>query len=304
MTGICRLYKFTNSFLNDRAYFMNSMTGFGFGSITRPDFKVEIGIKSVNSRFLDIKFYTPIYYMPLEAELKKMISNKCKRGFFVIRIDRFPQKPSPSISLQWDKRQAQKWKSLYNKLAKELSFKNDLSLNNLINREGVLNLIEKPKDLSLQEKQTVKKLFEKNLQSCLRERKREGLALKKDMLFQLKELKALIQKIEALNKKQYTAYLKKKDKLIKHKHQKELHLELEKFDTHEEIIRVKEHLDQFKVILNKSNDIGRKLDFYAQEILREVNTIGSKSQLSQLTLNVVSAKFALEKIKEQVQNVE
>ena len=304
MTGICRLYKFTNSFLNDRAYFMNSMTGFGFGSITKPDFKVEISIKSVNCRFLDIKFYTPPYYMPLEPELKRIISNKCKRGFFVIRIDRFPQKPSPSISLQWNKQQAQKWKSLYNKLAKELNFKNDLSLNNLINREGVLNLIEKPKDLSSQEKQTVKKLFEKNLQSCLRERKREGLALKKDMLFQLKTLKALIQKIEALNKKQYTAYLKKRDKFINYKQKKELNLELEKFDTHEEIVRVKEHLDHFKTILNKSIDIGRKLDFYVQEILREINTIGSKSQLSQLTLNVVSAKFALEKIKEQVQNVE
>ena len=284
---------------------MNSMTGFGFHSITERDFKVEISIKSVNSRFLDIKFYTPPYYMLLESELKKIISNTCQRGYFVARIDRFPQKPAPSISLQWDKQQAQKWKKLYYRLSKELNFKNDLSLNELINREGVLNLIEKPKDLSLKEKQTVKKLFNKSLQSCLKERKREGLALKKDILLQLKALQALIQKVELLNKKQYSEYLKKKDKFIKKNNpHKELNLELEKFDTHEEIIRVKEHLNHFKKILNKSLDIGRKLDFYVQEILREINTIGSKSQLSQLTLSIVSAKFALEKIKEQVQNVE
>ena len=284
---------------------MNSMTGFGFSSIMEKNFKAEISIKSVNSRFLDIKFYTPSYYMPLEPELKKIISNKCKRGYFVIRIDRFPQKPSPSISLEWDKTQAQKWKKLYTKLAKELSFKNDLSLNNLINREGVLNLIEKPKDLSLKEKQMVKKLFEKSLLSCLKERKREGMVLKKDILFQLKSLKSLLKKIELLNKRQQESFLKKKNKFIKENNRrKELNLELEKFDTHEEIVRVKEHLNHFQKILSKSIDIGRKLDFYVQEILREVNTIGSKSQLSELTLNVVSAKFALEKIKEQVQNVE
>ena len=284
---------------------MNSMTGFGFHSITKDDFKLEINIKSVNSRFLDIKFYTPSYYMPLEPELKKIISNKCKRGYFVVRIDRFPQKPTPSISLKWDKQQAQKWKKLYNRLSKELNFKNDLSLNDLIHREGVLNLIEKPKDLSLKEKQTVKKLFDKSLQSCLKERKREGLVLKKDTLSHLHSIQILIKKIEFLNTKQHADYLKKKDKFIKNNnHQKELNLELEKFDTHEEIVRVKEHLSHFKKMLNKPTDIGRKLDFYIQEILREVNTIGSKSHLSQLTLNVVSAKFALEKIKEQVQNVE
>lgn len=284
---------------------MNSMTGFGFNSITEKNFKVEISLKSVNSRFLDVKFYIAPYYMPLELELKKIIFNKFKRGYFVVRIDRFPNKPPPSLSLQWDKRQAQKWKKLYNKLAKELNFKNDLSLNELIHREGVLNLVEKPKSLNLKEKQTVKKLFEKSLLSCLKERKREGLALKKDIASQLKTLKALISKIELLNKKQKNTYLSKKNKFIKgNKHHKELNLELEKFDTHEEIVRVKEHLNYFQIILSKSIDIGRKLDFYVQEILREMNTIGSKSQLSELTLNVVSAKFALEKIKEQVQNVE
>ena len=284
---------------------MNSMTGFGFSSLTENDFKVEISVKSVNSRFLETKFYTPSYYMPLESELKKTISSKFKRGYFVVRIDRFPQKPAPSISPQWNKKQALKWKKLYNQLSKELNFKNNFSLNDLINREGVLNLIEKPKDLSLKEKQTIKKLFDKSLQACLRERKREGLVLKKDILSQIKVLQACLQKIESLNKKQYKDYLKKKDEFIKKNHQrKELNLELEKFDTHEEIIRVKEHLSHFKKILSKSLDIGRKLDFYIQEILREVNTIGSKSQLSQLTLNVVSSKFALEKIKEQVQNVE
>ncbi|MCY4321946.1 MAG: DUF1732 domain-containing protein [Bdellovibrionaceae bacterium] len=284
---------------------MNSMTGFGFCSIEKNDFKLQISIKSINSRFLDIKFYTPFYYMPLEPELKKIISSKIKRGYFVIRIDRFPQKPDHSIFIKWNKIQAQKWKNLYKKISKELNFKSELSLNDLINREGVVNLIEKPKDLELKEIQIVKNLFHKSLQACLKERKREGSVLKKDILSQLKIIQTLTQKIEKLNKKQCADYLKKKDSHIKHNNfKKDINLELEKFDTHEEIIRMKEHINYLKKIIYKSVDVGRKLDFYVQEILREINTIGSKSHLSELTLHVVSTKFALEKIKEQVQNVE
>ena len=79
---------------------------------------------------------------------------------------------------------------------------------------------------------------------------------------------------------------------------------MEKFDIHEEIIRIKEHLKHFKKMTSDASTVGRKMDFYVQEILREINTIGSKSQLSDLTLKVVEGKFALEKIKEQIQNVE
>ena len=79
---------------------------------------------------------------------------------------------------------------------------------------------------------------------------------------------------------------------------------MEKFDIHEEIIRMEEHLKHFKRMALKPSDIGRKMDFYIQEILREMNTMGSKSNISDLTLTVVEGKFILEKIKEQVQNVE
>ena len=81
-------------------------------------------------------------------------------------------------------------------------------------------------------------------------------------------------------------------------------LEVEKIDVHEEIIRTEEHLKHFKKMTAGSSAVGRKLDFYIQEILREINTIGSKSHISELTLQVVEGKFLLEKMKEQLQNIE
>ena len=227
---------------------MQSMTGFGFSSASGKDFKLEVSIKSVNSRFLDMKFYTPNYYAPLESELQKIVSNKCNRGYFVIRIERYPHKPLPLISLSWSKQQAQKWKRLYSNLSKDVNLKNDLTVKDLIHREGIVNLVEKPQKLNPQEKVKVKNSFHSAFQSCIQERKREGLVLKKDILSHLQTLQSLLQKIKLLNKKQQEIYIKKKNKYIKQKNKasKEIVLEIEKFDINEEIVRLGRTLKAFK----------------------------------------------------------
>ena len=146
-------------------------------------------------------------------------------------------------------------------------------------------------------------VFDKALNSCLKERKREGLALKKDILQQITSLNQILKQVESLNKKQMGIQMKKKNKNIKDNKKAQV-MESDKFDTHEEIVRVKEHLTHFKNMMKKEGAIGRKLDFYIQEILREMNTISSKSLMSKLTSLVVEGKFLLEKIKEQIQNIE
>ena len=285
---------------------MQSMTGFGFASANSLDFKLEISIKSVNSRFLDTKFYIPPYYICLESEFQKMILKNCKRGSFFVRIERYPHKPIPIISLKWDKKQAQKWKKLYENLSKEMKISNNLTAGELAHKEGVIRLTEQPKTLNQTEKEKIKKSFYQAFQTCLKERKREGLILKKDILSNVRSIQSFVQKVKVLNNKQKknsfkqkTKYLKQKDKLSKDRV-----LEVEKFDIHEEIIRTEEHLKHFKTIANNSSALGRKMDFYIQEILREMNTMGSKSQSSNLTLKIIEGKFLLEKIKEQVQNIE
>ena len=189
---------------------MQSMTGFGFVSVNTKDFKLEVSVKSVNSRFLDTKFYTSPCYMPLEPEMNKLISSKFQRGFFLVRIERYPQKPLPLISLNWDKEISQKWKTIYENVSKKMSLKKDLTISELIQKEGVIRLIEKPKNLSPEEKKTVKNSFAKALQSCIQERKREGQVLKKDILSHLRSMQSLLQKIKILNKKQEKKHLNQK----------------------------------------------------------------------------------------------
>ncbi len=280
------------------------MTGFGTVTANNKDWELEVSVKSVNSRFLEVKFYTALHYMALEPELKKIISQQCQRGYFVVRMDRFPPKPLPDISPRYSQIQAKKWKSLYNQMSKEMNFKNDLTLRDLIPQEGVIQLVEKAQTLTEWEKKKAKESFQKAFRLCLQERKREGSALKKDIFSRLKELKSLCEGIQQLNKKQIAKYMRKKSRQTEEALSKNLALELEKFDIHEELIRIKEHLAHFKKIMSSPLPIGRKMDFYIQEILREMNTMGSKSQLSNLTLKVVEGKFVLEKIKEQAQNIE
>ena len=283
------------------------MTGFGFASCRGGDFHLEISVKSLNSRFLDIKFYTPSCYLILEPELRKLISVKCRRGCFIVRMDRSPSQPFPDISLKWNKKQARQWKRVYDSLSKEMKSKNDLSSTELVRQAGVVNLMEKPQSLSRQETKQVKDSFNRALQACLRERKREGLILKKDILSQLRALQVVSGKIRLLSKKQQKLYMQRRNKSLKKKDSflgENADGETEKFDTHEEIVRIGEHLRHFKRIISGQESQGKKMDFYIQEILRELNTVGAKSHLPDLTLQVVEGKGALEKIKEQVQNIE
>ena len=285
---------------------MQSMTGFGAAVTKGADWVTEVKIRSVNSRFLDIKFYIPLCYSSFEADLKKLIAKKCKRGAFVVRIERAPGRPQPKLSIAYNKRQALKWKALYSRLARELKIQNPLSAENLIQKEGVIQFSQEPLRLSLQEKNQLKRACAQALTACLQERTREGLSLKKDILSHLSQLKSMTRKIDALNKKQAKLFLAKSAQkhIDKKRLAKEPSLEADR-DINEEIVRVKEHLRYFeKITRDTTKAPGRKMDFYTQEILRELNTIGAKAPTAQLTRLVVEAKSLLEKIKEQAQNAE
>ena len=282
---------------------MNSMTGFGTSSFNSKDYSLEVSIKSVNSRFLDSKFYSPHFYHSLDPALKDRLKKSSKRGFFTVHLERSPSKPFSEVSLKWHKKESLKWKRLYNTFAKQMKLKTDLHVQDLIDKKGVIEIVEREKRISVEEKRKVMQTFDKALKLCLRERQREGLALKKDILLQISSLGQILKQVESLNKKQMSIQMKKKNKNIKD-NKKAQAMESDKFDTHEEIIRVKEHLSHFKDMMKSQGAIGRKLDFYIQEILREMNTISSKSLMSKLTSLVVEGKFLLEKIKEQIQNIE
>ena len=315
---------------------MKSMTGFGFASGGGKDYRLEVNIKSVNSRFTDVKFYTSPFYFSLEKELKPLIFNNCFRGQWVVRMDRFPPKPPPLFSISRDQKQAFRWQKLYKNLSREMGIKNNLDVSHLARLEGVVNTIEKTPPLDPSEKAKVISLFKKALQSCLREKTREGQVLKKDVMGNLTLLQKSLGKIREIHQREegkaearykkisqtekdmdrqvkFTNLSKKRTKgpagSLNKKEAPVRHLSswqgLEGyFDVSEEIVRMEAHLKNCKKLVGQKGPMGKKLDFYTQEILRELNTIGSKSQTALMTSQVVDSKFALEKIKEQVQNIE
>ena len=280
---------------------MKSMTGFGTASCKGRDFKVEVHIKSLNSRFMDIKFFTPSFYLSLETDFRKTILKKCSRGVISVFIERFPKSPPAQVSLKWSKSQALKWKKLYQNLSADLKVKNDLDTSHFIALDGVVQSLKYPPLLSLQEKKQVQTAFKKALNNCIQERVREGKALKEDIFVQLRKLSSLLKSLKKLNQ------LQKQKKALRRRKESENgdRMEKEKFDFNEELVRLEEHLKHFRKILeNQTSASSKKLEFYAQELLREFNTIGSKAAFSDSTLKVVEGKFAIERIKEQVQNLE
>jgi uncharacterized protein (TIGR00255 family) len=164
----------------------------------------------------------------------------------------------------------------------------------------------------------LKKVFDAALKKFDSERLREGLALKKDLQKNLKELQKHISKILKLRDEVNKALLERFESKVKSRlpkevagHQmdpqrisQEIVIQLEKADINEEIIRLTEHIKNFEKLVELPVVEGKKLDFYTQELLREVNTIGSKSQVAGITESVVDAKTIIERIREQVQNIE
>ena len=282
---------------------MKSMTGFGFAAGGSKDCRIEVSVKCVNSRFMDVRLYTSPFYFSMEPALKSLILNSCSRGQWVARVDRFPSKPPSSFSVSKNEKQARQWQQLYGKLSRELGIKNDLSASHLARLEGVIGVVEKPSPLSPAEKSRVTLAFKKALRFCLREKSREGLALKKDVLTHLTQLRGVLRKIRQISRKEIQRAA------VRYKREtqwEEGSLDsMELFDINEELVRLEAHVKNCAALTGRSNGpVGKKLDFYTQEILREINTIGSKSPSADLTAQVVEGKCALEKIKEQVQNIE
>lgn len=289
------------------------MTGYGNSKGSFEGLHLDISIRSVNGRFFEVRTHIPREYLAFERELKKNISEVIRRGTVDVYISRKSSGDSKesNVSIAIDK--AKSWQKSYEKLAKTLKVQNDFSLATLVSQEKVISF-EESSEPTKNEMSKVLDHLKKALTSCEKERKREGLALKKDLQGKLLELKKIS---ESITKLRSDVNAKLQDKLRNKWENLNLSVEIDpqriaqeivllvdKSDIDEEVTRLKEHLQRMKDLTQKKEPVGKKLDFYTQELLREVNTIGSKSSLSSITEKVVIAKSIVEQIREQVQNIE
>ncbi len=292
---------------------MKSMTGYGNASFSSEEYDLDIGIKTVNGRFLDIRFHMPREYIALEGEFKKLIQTKISRGTVDIYIQKKWGPASSKLRAVPHKELAKQWLSAYDLIAKDLNQEAGNPMDILVRIPEIIELQEQKK-VTYQERKTAIQTIKEALENCYEVKVREGEDLRQELQKQFGKLSKIVSKIEKLRAKANKELAKRfkekieayelKEKVDENRLAQEVAFQIDRSDITEEVVRLNQHISGCEDLVSDSKSHGKKLDFFAQELLREVNTIGSKSQVSDLTHNVVEAKTIVERIREQVQNIE
>jgi uncharacterized protein (TIGR00255 family) len=290
---------------------MQSMTGFGSASYKEKLLNLDISVKTINGRYLDIKIFGPRFYQMFESDIKELLRSNFCRGTVEVAINR--RSLGKGEEVVFNELLAEKFLKGFGKVSKKLKLESHITSDTLLQVPDFFK-IEESADAIKSEKELILNTLKKAIKGCDQERAREGKKLQKDLQNHIGNLSQVVSKIKKLRSSSLKELkLKTEQKLKKITLPQELDpariaqevvLLVEKADVAEELDRLDAHLQAVKKLLGSKGPIGKKLDFFAQELLREVNTVGSKSYSAALTAAVVEAKDLVEKYREQVQNIE
>ena len=292
---------------------IRSMTSFGRSNSEEGKKRVfTVEMKSVNSRYLDVNIRMPKSIISLEEEIRKMISNSLNRGKVdvFINIKNYNEGagvPKVDINL------AQGYLQCLKEIEEKLNIKNDISVMQIARFPEVITMIEE-EDKTDEIWEELKPLISSSLDMMINMREVEGEKLKEDILIKINQIEELVSKVEEFADSIPKVFKQKLEERLKdllgnvevdeNRIATEVCILADKATVDEEIIRLNSHINQVRETLKLNEPIGRKLDFIVQEMNRETNTIGSKSSDIQMTNIVIDIKNILEKIREQVQNIE
>lgn len=292
---------------------MKSMTGFGRGAANEKNFSVSVELKAVNNRFLDISVRLSGELQPLEPEIKRLISSRLYRG----RID---------VNLQYERRDAINYElnrsiiagylSAMKKMQNEFALAGEPDLNVIARLPNVL--LPKMEDLSEEFAFGVAAAVSAALEDLEKMRLSEGEMLKAELTERLAQIEKRLPVIENQSggiAEEYRQRLTKRIGEMLAKSESQIELDqgrlaqeiaylADRSDISEEIARLKTHLEHFRTIMDEEKEVGKRLDFLTQELNREANTITSKTQNMVVKESALAIKSEIEKIREQVQNVE
>ena len=291
---------------------MKSMTGFGSSDSSLGGTKISVQISSVNRKQTELRVMLPRDLFCLERNFRERIKKAVSRGAINVKVEVDVLRGgddcvSPDIELS---------KSLYNGLK---ALKEDLHLEGAISISDILRIpnmdlfkkqempIEKISELSLS-------VLDKALEELIASKILEGNSLQKDLKKRHETLLDIVEKIGELAPDVPIQYQKKMASRVQERMDtiqldderiyKEVALFADRCDISEEITRISSHLSQMKTLIDSVEPVGRKLDFLIQEIFREINTIGTKANNVEISTHVINFKTELERIREQVQNIE
>ncbi len=290
---------------------MQSMTGCGTGRVQRNGWEVTAEIKSVNHRFLDLGLRLPRNIAFLEPVVREETGKTLKRGhvdvFLTVRSTE-----SSAVQISVDEELARQYCETGKVLEGTIGAEYDMSVSKLLAMEGVVTLTEKEMDQSL-----ISAMCAEALRTALEQmtvmRGKEGAHLKEDLRIHLDAVAELRLKVLERAPKVVTEYREKLGERLKalltegvdpQRLAQETAIMADRCAIDEELSRLESHIVQMRSFLEAEGETGKKMDFLIQEMNREVNTIGSKAQDAEIAKYVVDLKSEIEKLREQVQNVE
>ena len=283
---------------------IQSMTGFGKSITQLPSKKVTIEIKSLNSKNLDVNARIPSQYREKELQLRNTISKSLTRGKvdFSLYVEVTGEETTASVNRGVVKNYMQQLKSIVDSDETEL-LKMAVRMPDAVTTER--------EEIDESEFKAIENAVIEALEEINQFRKDEGEALEKDLKLRVNNIEALLQEVLRIDPERVDAVKERlrkgiadlKENVDENRFEQELVYYIEKFDITEEKVRLENHLAYFNESINSPDSNGRKLGFISQEMGREINTIGSKSNYAPMQQLVVQMKDELEKIKEQLLNV-
>lgn len=295
-----------------RFFMIRSMTGFGRGENIEDGRKFTVEIKSVNHRYNDLTIKLPRNMNYIEDFVRKKLNKVIFRGKTDVFIS-FESTSKEDIKVVLNEEIADAYVEQFNLIKQRYNTTDEITLSLISQIPDVITVekVEADDDMMLH---ILEPALNSAIDGFLQMREREGIALKKDILLKLDKIEALVENIKIRAPQileDYKSKLKSKlEEILESKDIDESRIITEvtifadKCATDEEVTRLESHINQIKIILEENEPIGRKLDFIIQEMNREANTIGSKSNDIETTKYMVELKSEIEKIREQIQNVE
>lgn len=288
-----------------------SMTGFGMGESVLNGIASKVEVKSVNNRYCDIKVRMPIQSLDVLQKIENIIQHRISRGSINVLIK--ADSCNDNISkIRLNEELLISYHYALNRLKEITQLKEEINLEALLRCKEIFEFIRKDEDEALWE--SIQVSLEKALDALVKSREAEGNKLMEDILKRVERMKMIVGEIEkdmGQILQEYQAKLKQKIQQIgqdisldEGRIEMEVSILAQKSDISEEVTRLKCHMSQLKRIGKNVTPIGRKLEFYTQEIGREINTIGAKSNHKNISSKIIRLKDELEKIKEQSRNIE
>ena len=292
---------------------IKSMTAFGRGEYQQGDTRYFAEIRALNNRHRDIILRIPKNHQPLEEGLRAIIASRIRRGRIEVSFQIERDREEPPYDVELNLPLAESYLKIFKQLAAHSGLDQEIRLDALLQFKDVI--VIKPETGDMEELQEgLHKVLTMALDSLDEMRIKEGDAIEIDFIKRLDRLDSYVDNVQVRTPELTETYRKrltdkvgnmlKEVEIDQTRLAQEVAFLAERSDITEEIVRIRSHLNQFRGYLSLGDAVGRRLDFLIQEINREVNTLGVKGSDTIISMTVVEMKAELEKLREQVQNVE